>query len=433
MHICVIGTGYVGLITGACFAEFGLNVTCVDNDKKKIASIKKGILPFYEPGLEELLQRNLRANRIRFTENIAGAVDSSLIIFIAVGTPPRGDGSADLKHVEDVGKKIAACMKSYKIIVTKSTVPVGTGERLRNIISKNLKETIDFDIVSNPEFLREGAGIEDFMRPNRVVIGASSARAIAAMKDLYKPLYLIETPFVITDIKTAELIKYASNAFLAIKVSYINEIANLCEAIGADVQVIAKAMGLDRRVGPKFLHAGPGYGGSCLPKDTRALLQIAENSNTPLGIVEAAVKANELQRKRTVKKIEGVLSPLKGKTICILGLSFKPNTNDLRDAPSLYIIDKLLTAGAKIRAHDPVAMKDAKKVFPKIVCCRDAYDAATGADAVVIVTEWNQFRNLDLNRMKKLAKGQFFFDLRNIYEPEKTRALGFKYYSVGRP
>jgi len=405
----------------------------VDNDKKKITSIKKGILPFYEPGLEELLQRNLRANRISFTENIAGAVDSSLVIFIAVGTPPRGDGSADLKHVEDVGKKIAAYMKSYKIIVTKSTVPVGTGERLRNIISKNLKETIDFDIVSNPEFLREGAGIEDFMRPNRVVIGASSARAIAAMKDLYKPLYLIETPFVITDIKTAELIKYASNAFLATKVSYINEIANLCEAIGADVQVVAKAMGLDRRVGPKFLHAGPGYGGSCLPKDTRALLQIAENSNTPLGIVEAAVNANELQKKRAVKRIKDVLSPLKGKTICILGLSFKPNTNDLRDAPSLYIIDKFLRAGAKIRAHDPVAMKDAKKVFPGIVCCRDAYDAARGTDAVVIVTEWNQFRNLDLNRIKKLVKGQFFFDLRNIYEPEKTRALGFKYYSVGRP
>ncbi len=433
MHICVIGTGYVGLITGACFAEFGLNVTCVDNDKKKITSMKKGILPFYEPGLKELLQRNLRANRIRFTENIAGAVDSSLIIFIAVGTPPRGDGSADLKHVEDVARGIAAHMKSYKIIVTKSTVPVGTGERLRNIISKNLKETIDFDIVSNPEFLREGAGIEDFMRPNRVVIGASSARAIAAMKDLYKPLYLIETPFVITDIKTAELIKYASNAFLATKVSYINEIANLCEAIGADVQVVAKAMGLDQRVGSKFLHAGPGYGGSCLPKDTKALLQIAENSNTPLGIVEAAVKANELQKKRTVKKIKDALSPLKGKTICILGLSFKPNTNDLRDAPSLYIIDKFLRAGAKVRVHDPVAMKDAKKIFPGIVCCRDAYDAAKGTDAVVIVTEWNQFRNLDLNRIKKLAKGQFFFDLRNIYEPEKTRALGFKYYSVGRP
>ncbi|MEE8329771.1 MAG: UDP-glucose/GDP-mannose dehydrogenase family protein [Thermodesulfovibrionia bacterium] len=433
MHICVIGTGYVGLITGACFAEFGLNVTCVDNDKKKITSMKKGILPFYEPGLKELLRRNLRANRIRFTENIAGAVDSSLIIFIAVGTPPRGDGSADLKHVEDVARGIAAHMKSYKIIVTKSTVPVGTGERLRNIISKNLKETIDFDIVSNPEFLREGAGIEDFMRPNRVVIGASSARAIAAMKDLYKPLYLIETPFVITDIKTAELIKYASNAFLATKVSYINEIANLCEAIGADVQVVAKAMGLDQRVGSKFLHAGPGYGGSCLPKDTKALLQIAENSNTPLGIVEAAVKANELQKKRTVKKIKDALSPLKGKTICILGLSFKPNTNDLRDAPSLYIIDKFLRAGAKVRVHDPVAMKDAKKIFPGIVCCRDAYDAAKGTDAVVIVTEWNQFRNLDLNRIKKLAKGQFFFDLRNIYEPEKTRALGFKYYSVGRP
>ncbi len=433
MHICIIGTGYVGLITGACFAEFGLNVTCVDNDEKKLRSMKKGILPFYEPGLEELLQRNLKAGRIHLTTNTSEAVDSSLVIFIAVGTPPRGDGSADIKHVEDVAREIATHIKSYKVIVTKSTVPVGTGERLRKIISKNLKETVDFDIVSNPEFLREGAGIEDFMRPNRVVIGASSAQAVAILKDLYRPLYLIETPFVITDVKTAELIKYASNAFLATKVSFINEIANLCETIGADVQIVAKTMGLDRRIGPKFLHAGPGYGGSCFPKDTLALLQIAKNSNVALGIIEAVIKANEKQKEKAVKKIKDTMSPLKGKTICMLGLSFKPNTNDLRDAPSLYIINKLLKAGARIKAHDPVAMKDAKKIFPKITYCRDAYDAAKGTDAVVIVTEWNQFRNLDFNKIKKLAKGTFFFDLRNIYKPDKIRELGFKYYSVGRP
>jgi UDPglucose 6-dehydrogenase len=432
MHISVIGTGYVGLITGACFAEFGLNVTCVDSDERKIKLLRNGKVPFYEPGVEELLQRNLRAGRLHFTTSIAEAVDSSLVIFIAVGTPPRGDGFADLRHVEDVAREIATHVKSYKVIVTKSTVPVGTGEKLREIISKNLKENVDFDIVSNPEFLREGAGIEDFMRPNRVVIGASSAQAIAIMKDLYRPLYLIETPFVITDIKTAELIKYASNAFLATKISFINEIANLCETVGADVQVVAKAMGLDHRIGSKFLHAGPGYGGSCFPKDALAILKIAKNNNVELGVIEAAIKANENQKEIAVKKIKDAMGTLKGRTICILGLSFKPNTNDLREAPSLFIIDKLLKAGAKIRAYDPVAMEDARKIFTKITYCKDAYDAAKGTDAVVMVTEWNQFRNLDLNRIKKLTNGKFFFDLRNIYEPNKVRKLGFKYYSVGR-
>jgi len=432
MHISVIGTGYVGLITGVCFAEYGINVTCVDTDEKKIRSMKKGAIPFYEPGLEELLQRNLKAGRIHFTTNIADAVDSSLVIFIAVGTPPRGDGSAEMKHVENVAKDIARHIKSYKVIVTKSTVPVGTGEKLRQIISKNLKESVDFDIVSNPEFLREGAGIEDFMRPNRVVIGASSTQAIAIMKDLYRPLYLTETPFVITDVKTAELIKYASNAFLATKISFINEIANLCETVSADVQMVAKAMGLDRRIGPKFLHAGPGYGGSCFPKDTLALLQIAKTNNVNLEIIEATVKANEYQKEKAVKNIKSTLGQLHGKTICVLGLSFKPNTNDVRDAPSLYIINKLLKAGANIRAFDPVAMKDAKKVFPRITLCKDSYEAIKGADAIVIVTEWNQFRNLDFNKIKKLAKGNLFFDLRNIYEPDKIRKMGFKYYSVGK-
>ncbi|MBI5097895.1 MAG: UDP-glucose/GDP-mannose dehydrogenase family protein [Nitrospirae bacterium] len=432
MNITIIGSGYVGLITGACFAEFGINVMCVDNDEKKIQLMKKGMAPFYEPGLEELLQRNLKSGRLHFTNNLAEAVDNSLVIFIAVGTPPRGDGSAEMKYVEGVAREIAKHIKNYKVIVTKSTVPVGTGEKIKKIISKNLRENIDFDVVSNPEFLREGAGIEDFMRPNRVVIGASSAQAIAIMKDLYSPLYLIEAPIVITDVKTAELIKYASNAFLAAKVSFINEIANLCESVGADVQVVAKGMGLDRRIGPKFLHAGPGYGGSCFPKDTLALLQIGKENNIDLRIIKATIKANEWQKEKAADKIISTFGKLKNKTICILGLSFKPNTNDIRDAPSVFIINRLLKAGARIRAYDPVAVEDARTVLPKITYCKDAYDAAKGADAIVIVTEWNQFRNLDLNRIKKIAKGDFFFDLRNIYEPERLRKMGYKYYSVGR-
>lgn len=432
MNIAIIGSGYVGLITGACFAEFGISVTCVDNDEKKIQMMKKGEVPFYEPGLEELLKRNVKAGRLHFTSDLAEAVDNSLVIFIAVGTPPRGDGSAEMKYVEGVAKEIARHIRSYKVIVTKSTVPVGTGERIKKIISKNLKENVDFDVASNPEFLREGAGIEDFMRPNRIIIGASSAQAIAIMKDLYRPLYLIETPIVITDVKTAELIKYASNAFLAVKISFINEIANLCEGVGADVQVVAKGMGLDRRIGPKFLHAGPGYGGSCFPKDTLALLQIGKENNIELGIIRATVKANELQKEKAAEKIMQTIPHLKGKTICILGLSFKPNTNDLRDAPAIFIIKRLLKAGARIRTYDPVAMEDAKQILPRITYCKDAYDAVKGSDGVVIVTEWNQFRNLDFSRIKKLMKGNFFFDLRNIYEPARLRKMGFKYYSVGR-
>ena len=432
MNISVIGSGYVGLITGACFAEFGLHVTCVDNDLNKIKSLKKGLVPFYEPGLEELMQRNIAAGRMEFTSNIAEALDSSLVVFIAVGTPPRGDGSADMRYVEGVAKEMAKHIKSYKVIVTKSTVPVGTGEKVRKIISKHLKESVDFDVVSNPEFLREGAGIEDFMRPNRVVIGASSDQATAIMKDLYQPLYLLETPIVITDVKTAELIKYASNAFLATKISFINELANLCEVVGANVQTVSKGMGLDRRIGPKFLHAGPGYGGSCFPKDTLALQQIGKENNVDLGIIAATIKTNEYQKEKAAEQIISSMGKVKGKTICMLGLSFKPNTNDIRDAPSLFIIKKLLKAVAKIRAYDPVAMEDAKVEFPKITYCKDTYEAVKGADAVVLVTEWNQFRNLDMNQIKKLAKGKFFFDLRNIYDPEKLIKMGFKYYSVGR-
>ncbi len=432
MHIGIIGTGYVGLVTGACFAEFGVFVTCVDKDEKKIKALKKGIVPFYEPGLDDLVKRNVQQGRLRFTKKIGEAVDDSLVIFIAVGTPPRGDGSADLKYIDDVAREIARHMNGYKVIVTKSTVPVGTGKRVRQIIAENLKEQNNFDIVSNPEFLREGAAIEDFMRPNRVVVGASSQQAVAILKDLYKPLYLIETPFVITSIETAELIKYASNSFLAAKISFINEIANLCEKVGADVNVVAKGMGLDHRIGSKFLHAGPGFGGSCFPKDTKALLKLAEEHDTALSVVSAAISANERQRSIMFDKIKRGMGEVKGKGIAVLGLSFKPNTDDLRDAPSLYLVGRLLKEKAKIRIYDPVAMASAKPLFPGVAFCKDPYDAVKGADALVIVTEWNQFRNLDLERIKGLLRQPFFFDLRNIYEPQKMKKLGFKYFCVGR-
>ncbi|NWF75384.1 MAG: UDP-glucose/GDP-mannose dehydrogenase family protein [Nitrospirae bacterium] len=448
MHIAIVGTGYVGLVTGACFAEFGLFVTCIDKDEKKIHSLKKGLIPFYEPGLEELVKRNVQQGRLEFTTKIAKAVESSLVIFIAVGTPRRGDGSADLKYVEEVAHEIAKNMNGYKVIVTKSTVPVGTGKKLQEIISNNLKEKTDFDIVSNPEFLREGSAIEDFMRPNRVVIGAKSQQAIAIMRDLYKPLYLIETPFVITNIETAELIKYASNSFLATKISFINEIAKLCEKVGADVHMVAKGMGLDQRIGPKFLHPGPGYGGSCLPKDTNALLRMAEEHNVKLNIVDAVVRVNEEQRQHMVKKIKEAMTDLKGKTIAILGLSFKPNTDDIRDAPSLYILKELIKEDAYIRVYDPVVKDNDKRIKDRklqnknaeysilnhknIKFCKDPYDAIKGAIALIIVTEWNQFRNLDLERIKNLMRGPFFFDLRNIYEPQRVKDKGFEYYSVGR-
>ena len=433
MHIGIIGTGYVGLVTGACFAEFGVFVTCVDKDKKKIRSLKKGEIPFYEPGLEDLIQRNIKNGRLKFSTTTNDAVDSSLVIFIAVGTPPRGDGSADMRYVEGVAEEIAQNIKGYKVIVMKSTVPVGTGAKVKKIISKRLKEQVDFDIVSNPEFLREGSAIEDFMRPNRVVLGASSQQAIAILKDLYRPLYLIETPFIITNPETAELIKYASNSFLAVKISFINEISHLCEKVGADVQMVAKAMGLDQRIGSKFLHTGPGYGGSCFPKDTRALLNIAAENSSELGIVKSAVEANERQKRLMIDKIKNGMGEIRGKTITVLGLSFKPNTNDMREAPSVDIIENLLKGGAKVRIFDPVAMEDAMKIFSRgVKYAEDAYDAAKGADAVVIVTEWNEFRNLDLLKIKKLLNTPYFFDLRNIYEPDKLRNLGFKYFCVGR-
>jgi len=432
MKICIIGSGYVGLVTGACFAEFGIDVTCADMDNKKIELLSKGVPPFFEPGLEELMRKNMTEGRLRFTSDTAEAVRESEVIFIAVGTPSREDGAADLTSVDAVARTIGENLNGYKVVVTKSTVPVGTGERIRKIIEE-MGNDHPFDIVSNPEFLREGAAIEDFMRPNRVVIGANSERAIDIMKELYRPLYLIETPFIITDIETSEMIKYASNAFLATKISFINEIANLCEAVGANVQVVAKAMGLDGRIGPKFLHPGPGFGGSCFPKDTKALLQIAESHGYDFKIVRGVIEVNEAQKKRMVEKIDHALRGIGGKTLGILGISFKPNTNDIRESPALYIIRDLLDRGAIIRVYDPAAMEDAKRVLGQsVIYCTNAYDAANGADAIVLVTEWNQFRNLELGRLKSLLRHPVFIDLRNVYEPDRMRKNGFDYYSVGR-
>jgi UDPglucose 6-dehydrogenase len=432
MYISVIGTGYVGLVTGACFAEFGLTVACMDTDAQRIAKLEKGEVPIYEPGLTELVAKGVRENRLAFTTDIAKAVDQALVIFIAVGTPSRADGSADLSYVEEVGRGIARHMTGYKVIATKSTVPVGTGEKIREVIRKHQSEPHRFDIVSNPEFLREGSAIEDFLRPNRIVFGADSPQAVAILKDLYRPLYLIETPFVVTDIATAEMIKYASNAFLATKVSFINEIANLCELVGADVQVVAKAMGLDGRIGSKFLHPGPGFGGSCFPKDLAALIQTGERAGYKLEIAGAAARVNERQRLLMVEKIRETLGGLQGKTVGLLGLSFKPNTNDLREAPALTIAERLLAEGAVVRVYDPTALEEGTKVLRGAIPCADAYDTARGADALVLVTEWNQFRNLDFDRIKTALRRPVLIDLRNVYEPDRLAALGFHYVSVGR-
>jgi UDPglucose 6-dehydrogenase len=433
MNICVIGSGYVGLVTGACFAEFGLRVTCVDKDAKKIENLQKGIIPIYEPGLEEMAKKNMKEGHLTFTTDLSDAVRKALVIFIAVGTPPKEDGSANLAYVEEVAQSIAENMNGYKVIVTKSTVPVGTGEKISAIISRSQKEKTDFDIVSNPEFLREGSAIEDFMRPNRVVIGATSEQAMAIMKDLYSPLYIIETPFVLTNVATAEMIKYASNAFLATKISFINEVANICEKVGADVHKVAVGMGLDNRIGSKFLHAGPGFGGSCFPKDTQAIVQIGRENGYEFEIVKAVLEVNDRQRLRMVDKIKDALGgAVDGKTISVLGLSFKPNTDDMRDAPALTILKELKVLGAKIKAFDPVAMEESRKILDGIEYCEGIYECAEGADALVLMTEWNQFRILDMPALKKSMKTPLMIDLRNVYEPEKLRAEGFRYVCVGR-
>ncbi len=435
MHITVVGTGYVGLVAGAGLADFGMHVICVDKIQEKIDILNSGEIPFYEPGLKELVDRNVANKRLSFSTDLRSAVEQSLAIFIAVGTPSDEKGRADLSAVEELAHDLAQIVNDYKVIVTKSTVPVGTNRWIKSIIDKEKKNPVEIDIVSNPEFLREGSAVEDFMRPNRVVLGSDSQRALAIVKDIYRPLYLIETPFVITGLETAEMIKYASNAFLATKISFINEIANLCEAVGADVHQVAKAMGLDRRIGPKFLHPGPGFGGSCFPKDTLALAQLGRDYESPIRIVETVIEVNNAQKERMVEKIVNLLDGnVKDKTIALLGLSFKPNTSDIREAPSITIVKRLLDRGAKIRAYDPVAIDEFKKLFPEtlITYCEDAYSTAEGADVVVIVTEWNEFRNLDLKRIKDVVKKPNLADLRNVYDPIKVKNLGFKYTCVGR-
>lgn len=432
MHIAVIGTGYVGLVSGACFAEFGVDVTCVDVDVTKIEKLKKGVIPIYEPGLDSLVEKNVKAGRLHFTTDLVSGVAGAEVVFLAVGTPPKEDGSPDMSYYQQAALDVAKAMNGYKVLVTKSTVPVGTGEWLRQFVSENVESGIEFGVASNPEFLREGAAIEDFMRPDRVVIGSNQPRAIEVMKDLYRPLFLIETPIVITSLEAAELIKYAANAFLATKITFINEIANLCDAIGCDVHDVARGMGMDNRIGRKFLHPGPGYGGSCFPKDTRALTTVADQFGVETRIVDAVILANDLQRQAMIPKIEKLVGDLKGKQIGVLGLSFKPETDDMRESPAIDILHGLIERGARVRAFDPVAMEESKHFINGIEYAADEYDAIKDADAMVIVTEWNQFRALDMDRVKSLLRSPKIADLRNVYEPEDMRELGFEYIGVGR-
>ncbi|MDG2204273.1 MAG: UDP-glucose/GDP-mannose dehydrogenase family protein [Alphaproteobacteria bacterium] len=432
MRVAMIGTGYVGLVSGACFSEFGVDVVCVDKDDSKIATLEAGKMPIYEPGLEDLVAKNVEAGRLSFTTNLPDAVKNADAVFIAVGTPSRrGDGHADLSYVFVAAKEIAEAVDGYTVVVTKSTVPVGTGREVEEIIAKAQPDA-DVDVVSNPEFLREGSAIEDFMRPDRVVIGTKSERAQNVMRSLYRPLYLTETPIVFTSRQTSELIKYAANTFLATKITFINEIADLCEVVDADVQDVARGIGLDGRIGRKFLHAGPGYGGSCFPKDTLALVKTGADVERPLRIVETVVDINTKRKSRMADKIIETCGGVDGKTIAILGVTFKPNTDDMRDSPSLDIVAGLQDAGATIRAYDPEGMEEAETMMANVTWCADAYETMGGADAVSIITEWNQFRALDLERAKGLLKAPVMIDLRNIYDPEDMASAGFTYVSVGR-
>ena len=463
MKICIIGTGYVGLVTGTCLADFGLSVTCVDQDETKISLLNSGGVPIYEPNLALLIKKNTSAGRLTFTTDLEKAVKESKVIFIAVGTPSNNDGSANLKQIEKVAQQIAYHLNEYKVIVNKSTVPIGTACKIEEIINKYQPKSVTpasssvipakagihpfpsplrgegrvrvkhpFDIVSNPEFLREGSAVYDFTHPDKIVIGTTSPKALKIMQEIYRPLYLIDTPFVITNPETAELIKYACNAFLATKITFINEIANLCDKVGADVHQIAKAMGLDGRISPKFLHPGPGYGGSCFPKDTEALYHFASTCSYDFKLLKGVISANKRQRELMVEKIKRHLGDLKGKTIGVLGLAFKQNTDDIRKSPAVDIINLLLKEGAHIKCFDPLAMENTRKILPSLTYCRDEYEAAKNSDALVIATEWNQFRNLDLLRIKKLLKSPILLDLRNLYEPEKVKSLGFVYEGIGR-
>ena len=437
MKITIIGTGYVGLVSGACFAEFGVDVVCVDKDLKKIESLKKGLIPIYEPGLDTLVRKNVNEKRLSFETNLENALAESSAIFIAVGTPSRrGDGHADLTFVYEAAKEVGLKLDHYAVIVNKSTVPIGTGKKVFEII-KEANPSLDFDVASNPEFLREGSAINDFMRPDRVVIGCENAKAKNILKELYRPLFLLETPILFTTRETAEMIKYAANSFLATKITFINEIADLCEKVGANVNDVSIGIGLDGRIGKKFLHPGPGYGGSCFPKDTLALVKTAQDYQSPVGLVEHVVKSNKRRKENIYKKILNVLpNDDKEKNVTILGLTFKPNTDDMRDSPSLDIIPMLVNNNCKLKVFDPEGMNEAKKYFSKyndnITYCEDSYHASLDSQALVILTEWNQFRALDLNKLKKNLANPIIVDLRNIYNPKELIEKGFKYYSVGR-
>jgi len=434
MQIAMIGTGYVGLVSGSCFSEFGHTVVCVDNDAAKIKRLEAGEIPIYEPGLENLVASNVRGDRLRFTTDLAGAVRGADAVLIAVGTPSRrGDGHADLSYVYAAAREIAESLDGYTVVVTKSTVPVGTGDEVERLI-REARPDADFDVVSNPEFLREGSAINDFMRPDRVVIGTDSERAQDVMRQLYRVLYLIETPIIFTSRTTSELVKYASNTFLATKITFINEIADLCERVGADVHDVSRGIGLDGRIGRKFLHPGPGYGGSCFPKDTLALVRTAQSVGSPLRIVETVVDINANRKRRMADKVFTACGgSVDGKTIAVLGLTFKPNTDDMRDAPSLDIVSALIAAGATVRVFDPEGMAEAKAMLDGVEWCEGAYDTMDGADALVIITEWNEFRALDLERMRTLMAKPVMIDLRNIYDPDEIAAAGIFYTCVGRP
>ena len=437
MRVAMIGTGYVGLVSGACFSEFGVSVTCVDKDADKIARLNRGEMPIYEPGLEQLVAVNKAAGRLSFTTDLKAALDGAEAVFIAVGTPSRrGDGHADLSYVfaaaAEIAETLAGLPANHTVVVTKSTVPVGTGRRVERILSMRLPAG-SFDVASNPEFLREGSAIQDFMRPDRVVIGTDSEHARTVLRALYRPLYLLETPVVFTAIETAELIKYAANAFLATKVTFINQIADLCEAVGADVQDVAHGIGLDGRIGRKFLHAGPGFGGSCFPKDCAALVRTAEEAGRPLTIIEDVLKINDERKRAMADRVAAAVGgDVAGKTLAVLGLTFKPNTDDMRDSPSLSILPRLVEAGATIRAFDPEGMDEARKLLPGLEYCTDAYQAIDGADGLVLLTEWNEFRALDLARVKRLLRGPIVIDLRNVYQPQDMADAGFVYHSIGR-
>jgi UDPglucose 6-dehydrogenase len=433
MRVAMIGTGYVGLVSGACFADFGHEVVCVDKDPSKIERLERGEIPIFEPGLDDLVAANVRSGRLSFALDGAEAIRAADAVFIAVGTPSRrGDGHADLSYVHAAAEEIAGLIEGFTVVVTKSTVPVGTGDEIERIIRARRPEA-DFAVVSNPEFLREGAAIEDFKRPDRIVVGTEDERAQAVMRELYRPLNLNETPILFTGRRTSELTKYAANAFLAMKITFINEMADLCEVVGADVQQVARGIGLDKRIGAKFLHAGPGYGGSCFPKDTLALVRTAIDAGAPVRLIETTVEINDARKKAMAGKVAAALGgELKGKTVALLGLTFKPNTDDMRDAPSLDVAPALIAMGATVQAFDPEGMEEAAKLLDGVAFREGPYDAVEGADVVVILTEWDQFRALDLDRVKLLMRQPVMVDLRNVYRPEDMRARGFRYASIGR-